>query len=255
MIDARRPSISRDQLTGLILAGGQGSRMGGVDKGLQLLHERPLVEHVIERLSPQVATIAVSANRHLERYRRYGLAVFGDDPQTTALPGLSDDTAPGIIQGRVAQERATHDLTAEEPVDSSREPEPVYRGPLSGIARGLAMISTDWMLVVPCDAPLLPLDLAERLIEALVVSTATLAMAVTIEPDGTRQRHPVFALLPRKLAASAAEAAASNQRKLDAWYAHHNAVEVSFGHSRAFYNANTLGDLRELEGSPRPSGH
>jgi molybdopterin-guanine dinucleotide biosynthesis protein A len=252
MIDARRPSISRDQLTGLILAGGQGSRMGGVDKGLQVLHGRPLVEHVIERLSPQVATIAVSANRHLERYRRYGLAVFSDDPQT-AQQGVSDDTSSTRTEGR-----APEDLTAlatEKPTDSAMAPEPVYLGPLSGIARGLATISTDWMLVVPCDAPLLPLDLAERLIEAIVVSTATLALAVTIEPDGTRQRHPVFALLPRNLAASAAEAAAGHQRKLDAWYAHHNAVEVNFAHSRAFYNANTLGDLRELEVSSHPSGH
>lgn len=60
----------------LILAGGQGSRMGGVDKGLVQWHNKALIDHVIEKIRPQVSHIAISANRNLESYaqRRIGRA-------------------------------------------------------------------------------------------------------------------------------------------------------------------------------------
>jgi molybdopterin-guanine dinucleotide biosynthesis protein A len=72
--------ISRDDITGLLLAGGRGSRMGGVDKGLQLHRGRTLAEHALERLRPQVGSLAISANRHLARYQAFGLPVFEDAP-------------------------------------------------------------------------------------------------------------------------------------------------------------------------------
>ena len=65
-------------ITGLILAGGRGSRMGGVDKGLQPLHGRPLVAHVLERLQPQVGTVLINANRNAEAYAAFGCAVIAD---------------------------------------------------------------------------------------------------------------------------------------------------------------------------------
>ncbi|RKP56470.1 molybdenum cofactor guanylyltransferase [Pararobbsia silviterrae] len=228
MTHGTRTVIARAQLTGLILAGGQGARMGGVDKGLEPLLGRPLVEHAIARLAPQVGHLAISANRHIAEYRRYGYPVFSDDagPMRTASPQThTDANAPD----------ATHAGT------------PRFSGPLAGIATGLASIDSDWLLVVPCDAPLFPTDLAARLIEAIEISAADLAVAATIEADGSRQRHPVFALIPRRLAASAAAALDAGAYKLDAWYRRHNPVEVSFPDSRAFYNANTLRDLRELE--------
>jgi molybdopterin-guanine dinucleotide biosynthesis protein A len=55
-----------EDVTGLVLAGGRGSRMGGVDKGLQSLEGKPLVQHALSRLSPQVATVMINANRHLD---------------------------------------------------------------------------------------------------------------------------------------------------------------------------------------------
>ena len=64
----------------LILAGGRGSRMGGVDKGLQLLEGRPLVAHVIERLAPQAASLLISANRNLDAYAALGHRVLADPP-------------------------------------------------------------------------------------------------------------------------------------------------------------------------------
>ena len=205
MMQAVRPRIGHEQVTGLILAGGQGSRMGGVDKGLQALRGRPLVEHAIERLQPQVGALAISANRNTDLYRRYGFPVYGDSPA------------------------------------------PTFAGPLAGIATGLHAATTPWVLIVPCDAPLFPLDLADKLIEALEVTAGDLAFAATREADGTHQQHPVFALLPSRLADSADAQLASGVRRLGAWYAHHNAVEVSFRETHAFYNANTLQDLQELE--------
>ncbi len=68
----------RERPTGVILAGGQSRRFGGEDKGLQLLGGRPLVEHVMARLAPQVGRVVVSANRHLETYTALGVEVIPD---------------------------------------------------------------------------------------------------------------------------------------------------------------------------------
>jgi molybdopterin-guanine dinucleotide biosynthesis protein A len=68
----------RQDITGLILAGGEGRRMGGADKGLLPYAGRPLVEHAIERLRPQVAGLMISANRNLDSYRAYGHPVLVD---------------------------------------------------------------------------------------------------------------------------------------------------------------------------------
>ncbi len=65
-------------ITGLILAGGQGRRMGGVDKGLQILRDRPMIEWVIERLRPQVHDVLINANQNLDAYRAYRLPVVAD---------------------------------------------------------------------------------------------------------------------------------------------------------------------------------
>jgi len=87
--------LAASEVTGLILAGGAGRRMGGADKGLLDYRGRPLVEHVIERLAPQVADVIISANRHPERYRSYGYAVVADDsndfpgPLAGLLAGLA----------------------------------------------------------------------------------------------------------------------------------------------------------------------
>jgi len=68
----------RAQIAGVILAGGQGRRMGGIDKGLQDLHGRPMVQWVLERLAPQVDSVLINANQNLERYAALGCAVLPD---------------------------------------------------------------------------------------------------------------------------------------------------------------------------------
>lgn len=69
-----------DDVTGVILAGGQGKRMELADKGLQLLDGKPLVAHVIDRLRPQVSTLIVNANRNQSAYAAFGYPVCSDEP-------------------------------------------------------------------------------------------------------------------------------------------------------------------------------
>jgi len=71
-------SIPRADITGIVLAGGQGRRMGGVDKGLVAFAGRSLVTHVIERFAPQVGTILINANQNVEQYRAFGHRVVSD---------------------------------------------------------------------------------------------------------------------------------------------------------------------------------
>ncbi|WP_310737672.1 molybdenum cofactor guanylyltransferase MobA [Mitsuaria sp. WAJ17] len=81
------------QITGLILAGGEGRRMGGQDKGLLLLHGRPLAAHALERLAPQVGQVLMSANRHAGAYAALGVPVLED-----CLPGFLGPLA-GLLTG------------------------------------------------------------------------------------------------------------------------------------------------------------
>ncbi|HJV26803.1 MAG TPA: molybdenum cofactor guanylyltransferase MobA [Aromatoleum sp.] len=100
---------TRDKITGVILAGGQGRRMGGVDKGLLELHGRPMAEWVIERLDPQVDELIINANQNAQRYAAFGRPVFPDD-----IAGF-----PGPLAGlHAALSRAQHPLVATAPCDS-----------------------------------------------------------------------------------------------------------------------------------------
>lgn len=93
----------RDAVTGVILAGGQGRRMGGVDKGLQDLNGRPLVQWVLARLAPQVDTVLINANQNLARYAELGCAVLPDRIAGFAGPlaglhaALSQATTPLLL--------------------------------------------------------------------------------------------------------------------------------------------------------------
>ena len=68
-----------NDVSGIVLAGGLGRRMGGVDKGLKELRGRPMVQWVLERLAPQVDDIVINANQNLERYRAFGHRVVADE--------------------------------------------------------------------------------------------------------------------------------------------------------------------------------
>jgi len=96
-------------VSGIVLAGGQGRRMGGVDKGLQLLRGKPMVEWALERLVPQVDEIIVNANQNFELYARFGHRVVPD-----AIGGYAGPLA-GLHAGLSA---ASHPLAVTVPCDS-----------------------------------------------------------------------------------------------------------------------------------------
>ena len=97
------------KITAIILAGGRGSRMGEVDKGLQLFRGMPMVAHVLERLGPQADEIIINANRNLDEYEKFGHQVVAD-----AIDGFAGPLA-GLHIGMSA---ATHPLVATAPCDS-----------------------------------------------------------------------------------------------------------------------------------------
>ena len=98
-----------EKITGLILAGGRGSRMGSVDKGLQLFKAKPMVAHVLDRFAPQVDEILINANRSIDEYTTFGHRVIAD-----AIDGFAGPLA-GL---HIGMTHATHPLVATVPCDS-----------------------------------------------------------------------------------------------------------------------------------------
>jgi len=97
------------RITGIVLAGGQGRRMGGVDKGLQLLRGKPMAQWVIERFAPQVDELLINANQNIEQYQALGFEVIPD-----AIGGYAGPLA-GLHRGL---SEATHPLVVTAPCDS-----------------------------------------------------------------------------------------------------------------------------------------
>ncbi|HIA08536.1 MAG TPA: molybdenum cofactor guanylyltransferase [Chromatiaceae bacterium] len=103
--------MTNSPITGLILAGGRGRRMGGIDKGLTLFNETALIDHAIATLDPQVSELLISANRNIEQYRGRGYPVLTDEQAD--FPG----PLAGIHRGL---ERAKHDLVVVIPCDTPK---------------------------------------------------------------------------------------------------------------------------------------
>ncbi|PUE06963.1 molybdenum cofactor guanylyltransferase MobA [Limnohabitans sp. T6-5] len=198
-------------ITGLILAGGRGSRMGGIDKGLQNFRGLPLALQTLMRLQLQslpLQEILLNANRNLSAYESLGVPVW-----------------PDSIDG--------------------------YAGPLAGFLTGLERCETPLLLTVPCDTPLFPLDLAERLYQAMHAQDADMAMAAAPEADGAVHPQPVFCLLKTEMLESLVKFTQGGGRKIDAWTGQHRCAIVPFDQAgdsaEAFSNANTLAELQQLE--------
>ena len=96
-------TIARHDITGLVLAGGRGSRMGGVDKGLQHHNGVPLALHALRRLQPQVGSVMINANRNLDAYGSMGVPVWPDalpdypGPLAGFLSGLAHCATPYLV--------------------------------------------------------------------------------------------------------------------------------------------------------------
>ncbi len=127
------PPRSPNDITGLLLAGGRGARMGGVDKGLVAFHGEPMAAHVLRRLQPQVGCMLISANRHAESYRAWAPVLADDDPTAFAGP------LAGIARGLRAM---TSDWLAVAPCDLPCLPDNVVArlaAALDGAAAAYAM--------------------------------------------------------------------------------------------------------------------
>jgi molybdenum cofactor guanylyltransferase len=200
-------------ITAIILAGGRGSRMGGVDKGLQTFNGVPLALHTLMRLQMQegglIAETLINANRNLAAYESMGVSVW-------------PDASPAEF---------------------------------AGFLTGLEHCEAPYLLTVPCDTPLFPLDLAQRLAQALEREDAEIAVASAPESDDTghsRTRpQPVFCLMRADLMESLVRFMQGGGRKIDAWTAQHRCTAVPFDlpgdNPRAFANANTLAELHQLQ--------
>ena len=119
-------------VTGIILAGGMGRRMGGVDKGLVPLAGRPMVEHVLTRLRPQVDDALINANQNLDRYAAFGVPVVAD-----AIGGFAGPLA-GLHAGMTAAHR---DLVVTVPCDSPFLPDDLVARLLAGLVAGDAQLA------------------------------------------------------------------------------------------------------------------
>ncbi len=208
------------QPLGVILAGGLATRMGGRDKGLLEIGGEPLLQRIIDRIEPQVAGVALSANGDAARFASYGLPVLPD-----TIPGFPGPLA-GVLAGL--------DWAAERGADS--------------------------IVTVAADTPFFPCDLVPRLLLAAEGQPHLLALACTprdgeeaLKSGGGRKinRHPTFGLWPVALRDDLRAALTDGLRKVVLWTDRHGAGEALFPADPfdPFFNVNTPEDLaraREL---------
>ncbi len=205
-------TISPQDITGLILAGGRGSRMGGVDKGLQNFNGIPLALHTLMRLGPQVQSVMVNANRNLSAYESFGAAVW---------PDASADFAGPLSGFLVGLERAETPYVLTVPCDTPRLP--------LDLAERLA---------------------AALLREGADIAMAA-APEADDQGQTQIRTQPVFCLMKIELSESLVKFTHTGGRKIDAWTAQHKTVVVPFDapgdDPLAFANVNTLTELQALE--------
>ena len=199
-------TIDRAEITGMVLAGGRGTRMGGVDKGLQTYRGMPLALHAMLRLAPQVGEVMINANRNLAAYESMGVPVW-----------------PDVV--------------------------PDYPGPLAGWLTGLERCTTPYLVTVPCDTPGFPVDLVERLASELAKADAEIAMVATRQ-DGETHLQPIFSLIQSSLLEHLTQSVQAGERKVARWAKQRRFIEVVFEDSAAFFNANTLDELQQLQSGP-----
>ena len=198
-------------ITGLILAGGRGSRMGHVDKGLQPFRGQAMAAHVLARLAPQLGSVAINANQNLEAYAAFGVPVWPDE-----LAGFEGPLA-GLETGL---RRCATPLLATAPCDSPFLPADL-------IARLHAAL-----LEQGADLALAETEEADE------------AGTLRIQP------HPVFALVKTAALPHLSAYLAGGGRRMDGWYGAIQVARVRFDDASAFRNINTLRELQLYEPEP-----
>jgi molybdenum cofactor guanylyltransferase len=197
-----------DHVTGLILAGGRGSRMGNVDKGLQRFRNSTMVAHVLRRLAPQVTRVVINANQNRDAYAVFGAPVWPDD-----LAGFAGPLA-GLETGL---RRCTTEFLVTAPCDAPFLPGDLVARLHQALVEGNA-----------------DLALAET-------EEADENGAPRIQPQ------PVFALMKTELLPILSAYLELGGRRMDGWYSDIKVVRVRFDDAGAFRNINTAADLQKYE--------
>lgn len=192
-------------IPGVILAGGQATRMGGGDKCLLDLGGQSLLEHVIGRIAPQVGALALNANGDPARFGGYG------------LPVLSDSVAD--FAGPLAGVLAALDWAAG--------------------------FGAQHVVSVAADTPFFPTDLVARLQGAAASAGTSVALAATADAKRGALRQPTFGLWPVALRDDLRAALESGTRKIVLWTDKHGAATAVFDPTPhdPFFNINTAQDL------------
>ena len=203
---------------GVILAGGQATRMGGGDKGLLPLGDDVILDHVIARLRPQVADLALNANGDAARFNGFDLPVLPDSIE--GFPG----PLVGVLAGL--------DWAAEKGAES--------------------------IVTVAADTPFFPTDLVAVLQGRAQGMAHPLVLAATPRGEGETTksmsrsgliRHPTFGLWPMALRDDLRAALNDGLRKVVIWTEKHNGREAVFeGGGDPFFNVNTPEDLEQAKG-------
>ncbi len=195
------------QPLGVILAGGQATRMGGGDKGMLTLGSQTILGHVVERLSPQVAGLALNANGDAARFEALNMPVLPD-----SIDGFAGPLA-GVLAG----------------LDWA------------------AIQGADTIVTVAADTPFFPGDLVPQLLLASEGMVHPLVLAATPDAKRGTARHPTFGIWPVALRDDLRAALQSGLRKVVLWTQQHDAREAFFPHEQAFFNINTPQDLKIAE--------
>jgi molybdopterin molybdotransferase len=204
--------LSDNDVSGLVFAGGRGSRMGNVDKGLQPFRGATLAAHVLQRFAPQVARVTISANRNHDAYAALGAPVLPDE-----LPGFEGPLA-GLQAGL---RRCATPLLATVPCDSPFLPDDLVQR----LREALAAQDADLALAVTMEAD--------------------------ESGAAYKQPHPVFALMKKDVLPRLEAYLADGGRRMDGWHDGLKVAEVLFSDAAAFRNINTPDELRREDRAQR----
>jgi len=191
-------------ITALILSGGAGQRFGGEDKGLQTYFGKPLIEHVISAIQPQVSNVLISVNRNLDSYKQFGFDLIVDHDQSH--------------QGPMAGIAAT--------IKHLRDSKDTH---------------TDALLISPCDSPQLPSNYVALLSQQLQIDTGSPLVAVA--HDGHRRQN-LHCLIRREAWVSLSDFYEGNNRAMHKWFNTVDLSEFDFSaQANCFANINSPDQL------------
>lgn len=151
------------------------------------------------------------------------------------------------VQTIMVNANRNHDIYSSYGYPVLADDDNSFAGPLAGFFAGLKACNTPYLLTVPCDSPVLPLDLAKQLAHSLENNNGGIAYASSKDQAGKIWAQPVFCLMSVTLLDSLAAFLASGERKIDRWFTLENASSHLFTDDSVFANANTPEELSQLE--------